>query len=159
MKSLFILILSLAISILVVGCGEDGDSLIVCDNFQLKIRFRDSLGDITGDTIFGNVQFLKDSITYEIVSSVVNVPVTKAMVTCEISNVFTTQPFDLSGISNKETVFVIFHLNATVSDTLRMEIVDKVDLACSTRMGRLISDDLQIANCHYTSTDNAVIAI
>ncbi len=123
MKAIFLPFV--ACLLMIVGCGDDPDHIPVCRNFRLKAIFKNSIGDVTGDAISGNVQFLKDSIKYEVVSSVVTVPVTSTIASHDVVNIFTTQPFDLSGISDNETILVIYHLNASVSDTLRMDISER----------------------------------
>ncbi len=137
MKSSIRSIFMLSLCWLITSCGDKTDYLIKCDKFRIKTIFKDSLGDITGDVFVGNVQFLKDSITYEIISSVVTVPATRPIVTKNVVYTYTTQPFDLSGISDKETILVIYHLNSTVTDTLRMEIIDNVEFTLYNK-GKLL---------------------
>jgi hypothetical protein len=149
MKTIFPFLFYSIFSLILFSCANsEVDPAIPCNNFEMKSVFinTDGHADLTGDTINSTVQFLKDSVSYEIISPNVNVPLRKPIVTKNALNVFITAPFDLSRISDNETIFLIYHLNSFVRDTVTLNIVGKTDIKIYNK-GILLSHLITFNKC------------
>lgn len=150
MKTIFPFLFYSIFSLILFSCGNNVvvDPAILCNNYEVKSSFIGAIdhAELTGDTINSTVQFLKDSISYEIISPNVNVPLRKPIVTKSDWNLFTTVPFDLTHISGNDTILLIYHLNSIIRDTVTINIVGKTDISFYNK-GILLEHVRTFAKC------------